>query len=75
MRLRCARCGCYVSASREDEPWPISAYTRIDADWTLRVAPCARCLSAESAKGDWRALIKILRDVDWDKIEAVLEGR
>ena len=50
MRVRCARCGCYVRASgtgwvRIDER--VINYTTItdnDGVPSLRVAPCKRCL-------------------------------
>ena len=44
MRLRCARCGCYLQFSEiyPGEPSP-DGWTH----WTGRVKPCARCLREE----------------------------
>ena len=37
MRLRCARCGCYVHANDEGYPYLFNSED-------VRVEPCARCL-------------------------------
>ena len=40
MRLRCARCGCYVHANDEGYPYLFNSED-------VRVEPCARCLREE----------------------------
>ena len=48
MRLRCARCGCYLQFSEiyPGEPSP-DGWTH----WTGRVQPCARCLREAFDRG------------------------
>ena len=59
MRLRCARCGCYVSVGPKEAF--IEAY--IGQDRVPRVAPCARCLrKAEiAAVRDFRRVQRTVR--------------